>query len=135
MPYSSAEKAMEDFRAAWGVFQLESAQCDSQYRKKGDFWNERCTNGSGKDALLFRASVSWQRATELLEDFMFVTDGDLNEELKAARALLSGSLRVGAKDEKVSDRYCTKKDAQQAERESEDGFIVGDRKSDEELGL
>lgn len=66
---------------------------------------------------------------------MFVTEDELSEELKADRALLSGSLHGWEKDKKLSDRYCNPKDAQQAARDSEQKLLVGDHKSDEELPL
>lgn len=66
---------------------------------------------------------------------MLVTDDELNKELKANRAMLAGALDGREKDRKLSDRYCTQKDAQQATRDSEQKILGGDLESDEELGL
>ena len=66
---------------------------------------------------------------------MFVAEDELNEELKAARRLLSGSYRNPDETYRVSDRYCNAKEAKQADEASKDGHVVGGRKGDEELAL
>jgi hypothetical protein len=70
-----------------------------------------------------------------VEETVFIVEDELSEELKAARRLLSGSIYNPEETHRVTDRYCNAREAKQADEASKDEYVVGDRKSTEELAL